>query len=435
MPRTPKASVPWRNRIVGQGEEAPDQILANPANWRTHPGAQRDALRGSLSEIGWVQQVIVNRTTGHLVDGHARVEEAISAGAPTVPVLYVELTPEEEKLVLASLDPIGAMAQADATKLDELLADLNATNPGLQALLDSLGTPKLPVGLTDPDDVPEVEPTTIKAGDLFALGDHRLMCGDSTKAEDVARLMGGAKVPLVFTSPPYAAQRDYGIGDFDWLALMQGVTAQVAGALTDDGSAIVNLGLVHKAGRVDRYWDDWLTYAEANDLPLFGWYVWDQGWGLPGDWGGRLAPSFEFLFHLARKPRYTAKTTPTISAGKIRNSTFRHKDGSLQPFTGNGSPTGDSKVPDAVVRVNRQIGHVNGGDHPAVFSVGLPEYCLPVWTKAGESVLDPFSGSGTTIIAAEQLGRRCYAMEIDARYVAVAIKRWEQFTGRKAEQL
>ena len=84
------------------------------------------------------------------------------------------------------------------------------------------------------------------------------------------------------------------------------------------------------------------------------------------------------------------------------------------------------------MRVNRQIGHVNGGDHPAVFSVGLPEYCLPVWTKAGESVLDPFSGSGTTIIAAEQLGRRCYAMEIEPRYVQVAIKRWQAFTGQTA---
>lgn len=135
---------PWRNRIVGQGEEVPDQLLANPENWRTHPKAQREALRGSLTEVGWVQQVIVNRTTGHLVDGHARVEEAISAGASTVPVLYVELTPEEERLVLASLDPIGAMAQADATKLEELLASLNASTPGLQVLLDSLGVPELP---------------------------------------------------------------------------------------------------------------------------------------------------------------------------------------------------------------------------------------------------------------------------------------------------
>jgi hypothetical protein len=133
----------WRNRIVGQGEEAPDQLLANPANWRTHPKAQRDALRGSLAEIGWVQQVIVNRTTGHLVDGHARVEEAISAKAKKIPVLYVELTPEEERLVLASLDPLGAMAQADNAKLGELLTGLEAATPALRDLLESLGAPSL----------------------------------------------------------------------------------------------------------------------------------------------------------------------------------------------------------------------------------------------------------------------------------------------------
>jgi hypothetical protein len=103
-------SVPWRNRIVGTGEEAPDQLVANPLNWRTHPGPQRDALRGSLAEVGWVQQVLVNQRTGHVVDGHARVEEALSRQEATVPVLYVDLSPEEEALVLATLDPIGAMA-------------------------------------------------------------------------------------------------------------------------------------------------------------------------------------------------------------------------------------------------------------------------------------------------------------------------------------
>jgi ParB-like chromosome segregation protein Spo0J len=107
----------WRNRIVGTDEVAPDQLVANPANWRTHPGPQRDALRGSLATVGWVQQVMVNRRTGHVVDGHARVEEALSRSEPTVPVLYVDLDPEEEALVLATLDPIGAMATADTAKL------------------------------------------------------------------------------------------------------------------------------------------------------------------------------------------------------------------------------------------------------------------------------------------------------------------------------
>jgi hypothetical protein len=132
-PRTP-----WRSRIVGSGEEDPTQLLANPLNWRAHPGRQRDAIRGSLSEVGWVQQVIVNQTTGHVVDGHLRIEEAISAGAPSIPVLYVELTEEEERIVLATLDPIGAMATKSDEQLAALLEGVSVDNAALADLLARL---------------------------------------------------------------------------------------------------------------------------------------------------------------------------------------------------------------------------------------------------------------------------------------------------------
>jgi ParB-like chromosome segregation protein Spo0J len=128
----------WRNRILGSGEEAPDQLVANPRNWRTHPRAQRKALRGSLATIGWVQQVIVNRRTGNVVDGHARIEEALSRNESAVPVLYVDLSREEEAIVLATLDPIGAMAEADDARLRDLLADVTVDDEGLAELLQTL---------------------------------------------------------------------------------------------------------------------------------------------------------------------------------------------------------------------------------------------------------------------------------------------------------
>lgn len=128
----------WRNRIVGQGEEAPDQLLANPANWRIHPKPQQDALGDALDDIGWIQQVVVNRQSGHLIDGHLRVSLAMRNNEPTVPVLYVDLDPREEALALATLDPIAAMAAADKQQLDALLREVDTGSAALQEMLGKL---------------------------------------------------------------------------------------------------------------------------------------------------------------------------------------------------------------------------------------------------------------------------------------------------------
>lgn len=129
----------WRVRIVGEGEEPAGKLLANPRNWRIHPQHQQAAMAGVLDEIGWVQRVIVNRTTGCVVDGHLRVSLALqrSPGEP-VPVVYVELTEAEEAEVLATLDPIAALAATDQAKLDELLAEVESGNAAVSGLLNDL---------------------------------------------------------------------------------------------------------------------------------------------------------------------------------------------------------------------------------------------------------------------------------------------------------
>jgi hypothetical protein len=100
---TTQATAPWRSRIAGSGQEAPNQLLANPGNWRIHPKAQQAALAGALDTVGWVQQILVNQRSGFVVDGHARVALALSRGEASVPVLCVDLDPDEEALVLATL--------------------------------------------------------------------------------------------------------------------------------------------------------------------------------------------------------------------------------------------------------------------------------------------------------------------------------------------
>ena len=143
----------WRNRIVGYSEEEPDQLLANPSNWRIHPAAQQNALSGVLKEVGLVQNVVANRTTGHLVDGHLRVMLAMRENQPVVPVTWVELSEEEEHLILASLDPLAAMATADAGALDALLSSVQSGEAGVQAMLAQVAAR---AGLYNPDNPDEL---------------------------------------------------------------------------------------------------------------------------------------------------------------------------------------------------------------------------------------------------------------------------------------
>ena len=125
----------WRNRITGYGQEAPEQLLANPLNYRVHPQEQQDALLGILNEVGFVQNVIVNKHTGFVVDGHLRVALALQQAQAYIPVTYVELTPEEEREVLLFLDRLTAMATYDKAKLAELLQEVETLEPALQGAL------------------------------------------------------------------------------------------------------------------------------------------------------------------------------------------------------------------------------------------------------------------------------------------------------------
>jgi len=222
----------WRNRIVGSGEEPPDQLLANPRNWRVHGGPQRDALRGSLAEVGWVQQIMVNRRTGFVVDGHARVEEALSAHEPTVPVLYVDLSDEEERLILATLDPIGAMAGRNEERLGELLAELTVKSPGLQALLDSLGTPELAENIyTAAVNVPQYQITgeDPPPSDLY----------DAAKAMELAAAIEAADLPTELRAFLLAAAQRHVVFNYALIAESYAHASPEVQRLYEDSALII----------------------------------------------------------------------------------------------------------------------------------------------------------------------------------------------------
>ena len=128
----------YENKIVGTGTEHPEQLLANPNNWRIHPKEQQDALESLLDDVGWVQNIIVNQRTGHVVDGHMRAAVAISRNETEVPVVYVDLTDDEERKVLASLDPIGAMAVTDSDAILNLIEDLDLSDQLMNTINQSM---------------------------------------------------------------------------------------------------------------------------------------------------------------------------------------------------------------------------------------------------------------------------------------------------------
>ncbi len=443
-------TVPWRSRIVGMEDVAPDQLLAHPLNWREHPGPQRDALRGSLSEVGWVQNVIVSKRTGHVVDGHARVEEALSRHEPTVPVLYVDLSPDEEALVLATLDPIGAMATADTAKLEELLAGITVDDAGLLALLGDLAGNDPKAGLTDPDDIPEPpEEPYVKLGELWVLGEHRLLCGDATNPEDVARLLDGATPTLLATDPPYGVcldqtwrdgvyngpqkrVRGWGVkqGAEHPYMMRDGTTGQpesenatratrgahgrTAGHRNTSISGDVRADWSEAFALVPSLQVGYIWYASSHTLEvlqgllrigfeLSQQIIWDKGlFSIGRQW-----------YHWSHEPCFVVR-----------------KPGAKVPFYGERNQATIWRAPSP-----KRLGAGSTEektDHPTQKPVVLAEIPIGNHLRPGEAVYEPFCGSGTTLMAAETLGRRCLAIEIDPKYVQVAIERWQNFSGAKA---
>jgi DNA modification methylase len=426
-----------RDRIKELRRVPADQLQPNPKNWRKHPESQANALRGILAEVGIASAVLARETPEGglmLIDGHLRTETLHNA---EIPVLVLDVSEEEADKILATIDPLGAMAEADADKLRELLEEVETASEALADMFTELAEEAgILDGLNDAeiteDEAPEppVDPIT-KPGDLWILGNHRLLCGDSTKAEDVERLMAGAKADLCFTSPPYGQQRDYTKEGKekckDWDGLMRGVFGNLP--MADAGQVLVNLGMIHRDGEWIPYWDGWIEWMREQGWRRFGWYVWDKLSGMPGDWNGRLAPAHEFIWHFNRQHVYPEKFVECKDAGRVVAGRTRGVDGKLRVHTSTkrGDAVHPYKIHDNVFRCGTSKGQQI--DHPASFPIALPSIAIQSWPGLA---YEPFCGSGTTLIAAEQLGRKCYGMEISPAYCDVIVKRWETLTGRQA---
>lgn len=408
-------------------------LVPDPANARKHPAENLAALKASLRVYGQRKPIVVNKRNNVIEAGNGTFEAAQSLGWTHIAAVLVDDDPMTATGFSIADNRSAELAEWDKETLAKLIGEMEGVDEELQKAFDELaeaeGIEDLPepgAGGDEFDATPAEGPTRCKTGDLWLIGGkHRLLIGDSTKTEDVGRLMGGEKVGLCFTSPPYGQQRDYGEAAKekcqDWHALMCGVFTHLP--MADGGQVLVNLGLIHCEGEWQPYWQEWVEWMRQQGWKRFGWYVWDQGFGLPGNWNGRLAPSFEYVFHFNKSSvepdKWVEKKPENIKPRNKGESTMRGKDGKTKAFTNpeaSGQPT---KIPDSVIRIARQVGS-NG--HPAQFPIGLPQFMIESWPS---DIYEPFAGSGTTLIAAHRLNRRCYGIEIEPKYGDVILKRAE----------
>jgi len=413
-------------------------LMPDPSNVRKHSPKNLAAIKGSLAKFGQQKPIVVGKNN-IVIAGNGTLEAATALGWDSIDIVRTSLTGTEATAFAIADNRTGELAEWDAGGLSDTLKALQDMDfdlgsigfepDDLEAMIASSEEPT--EGLTDPDEIPENVETRCKPGDLWILGNHRLLCGDSTNVQHVDRLMDGQKADICFTSPPYGQQRDYGVGKVsDWDDLMSGVFSILP--MSEKGQILVNLGLIHRDNEWIPYWDNWLQFMSNNSWRRFGLYVWDQGSGLPGDWAGRLAPSFEFIFHFNRKskkPEKTKEKKPENIA--VRHGTgLRGKNGKTMKISSPEAGLQTHKIPDSVIRVTRHAARGIEMAHPAVFSVALAEEMLLAWPGIA---YEPFLGSGSALIACEKTGRKCYGMEIDPHYCDVILKRWEDFTGKTAE--
>ncbi len=265
----------------------------------------------------------------------------------------------------------------------------------------------------------------VETGQVWRLGKHRLMCGDATNKEDVAKLFAGERPTLVVTSPPYAKQRDYDRPIACWDSMMMG--ALDGHDVTSDVQLLINLGLPRVKNEVFLYYVNWLQQMRRKGWKHVGQYVWDKKEPAFGNNGGSCRTEHEFVFHLRKQAVLLNDTVVNKFAGtQQRKYKYRHADGAPDPL---------SKL--GIVRAKRPNGSIfrcspekqNRTGHPAVFPVSLPKQLIAAWRKPGCITYDPFCGAGTTLLAAEQENVTGLGMEISPAYCAMAIARWNKQPG------
>jgi site-specific DNA-methyltransferase (adenine-specific) len=381
-------------------------LIPYAKNSRTHDDAQVAQIAASIKEFGWTNPILVDGDKG-IIAGHGRLMAARKLGMTEVPVIELkDLTPTQKKAYIIADNRLALNAGWDdqllTIELNELLADkfsldlLGFNADELNALLNPV---EINEGLVDEDEVPEPPPEPItKLGDVWILGNHRLMCGDSTQIDQLEKLCNGRPVDMWLTDPPYNVA--YEGKTKDALTIKND-------SMSDDSfrqflrDSYVAADVVMKQGAVFYIW-----HADSEGYNFRG-AAHDTGWKV------RQCLIWKKSTIVMGRQDYHWKHEPCLYGWK----------------EGAGHLWAADRKQSTILEFDKPS---RNGEHPTMKPVALFEYQMLNNTKGGDIVLDSFGGSGTTMIAAEKNGRVGYLMEFDPKYCDVIVKRWENFTGKTA---
>jgi DNA modification methylase len=370
-----------------------DKLLLDPANARKHGKKNLDSIKGSLAKFGQQKPIVVN-ADNVIVAGNGTMQAAKELGWKEINIVRTDLKGSDITAFGIADNRTSELAEWDDKVLQELLEGLKAEDFDLSAIgfdiddMNEMIGDKNKVGLTDPDDVPEPPKVPItKLGDIWQLGNHRLMCGDSTSIDAVEKLLDGEKIDLVFTDPPYGV--DY-----------QGINNDDRGGLHDLlDQAFNNYNLSMKAGAsiyvfhsdkcADIFHDVFRKYFHFSSMMIW------------------VKPAL-----VLSQSDYHSRHEPCMYGWNKEGPHNWHSD----------------RKQTTVWEYGKE--HIEG--HTTPKPTKMICYALENSSKSGNIVCDLFGGSGSTLIACEKTARKCYMMELDEKYCDVIIKRWEDFTGKKA---
>jgi DNA modification methylase len=380
-------------------------LHTDPANARLHGAENMAAIEGSLARFGQAEPLVVQKATGRVVGGNGRLSAMTKLGWNECDVVELDLTDLEAAALGIALNRSGELAEWDDSALTSLLAALREENAldGLgfddKALDELLGDLDAECGVVDdqgPGPVPD-EPVT-QSGDLWVLGDHRLLCGDSTDEDSFARVLTGKRADLVWTDPPYGVSYT---GKTD-----EALTIENDELVGDDLEALLaeSLGHVVAACRAGAVW-----YVAAPAGPNF-------------------LPFAKVLTSLGvwRQTLVWAKDAFVLGRSDFH---YRHEAIFYGWAPGAAHQPPPTRTQDTIWEVARPKA---SREHPTMKPLELVVRALETSCNRGDLVLDPFGGSGTTLLAAESTGRAAHLIELDSRYCDVVVRRWEQATGKTA---